>query len=34
MIMQNKVFKLESVYKPDGDQPKAISELVKGLDKA
>ncbi len=31
--MQNKVFKLKSEYKPDGDQPKAISELVKGLDK-
>lgn len=31
--MNNKVFKLKSEYKPDGDQPKAISELVKGLDK-
>ncbi len=28
-----KVFKLKSEYKPDGDQPKAISELLKGLDK-
>ncbi len=31
--MPNKVFKLKSEFKPDGDQPKAISELVKGLDK-
>lgn len=31
--MANKVFKLKSEYKPDGDQPKAISELLKGLDK-
>ncbi|MDQ5971219.1 MAG: excinuclease subunit [Patescibacteria group bacterium] len=31
--MQNKVFKLKSEYKPDGDQPVAISQLVKGLDK-
>ena len=31
--MQNKIFKLKSEYKPDGDQPKAISELVKGLEK-
>ncbi len=31
--MSNKVFKLKSEYKPDGDQPVAISELVKGLDK-
>ena len=31
--MQNKIFKLKSNYKPDGDQPKAISELVKGLEK-
>ena len=30
-IMKNKVFKLKSNYKPDGDQPKAISELVRGL---
>ncbi|MCX6754369.1 MAG: excinuclease ABC subunit UvrB [Candidatus Nomurabacteria bacterium] len=29
--MQNKVFKLKSEFKPDGDQPKAISELLKGL---
>lgn len=31
--MSDKVFKLQSEYKPAGDQPKAISELVKGLDK-
>ncbi len=31
--MANKVFKLHSEYKPDGDQPKAISELLKGLKK-
>ena len=31
--MQDKVFKLKSEYKPDGDQPKAIAELVKGLEK-
>lgn len=31
--MQNKVFKLKSEYKPDGDQPVAISQLVKGLEK-
>ncbi len=31
--MQNKIFKLKSEYKPEGDQPKAISELVKGLEK-
>lgn len=31
--MQNKVFKLKSEYKPDGDQPKAISQLLKGLEK-
>jgi len=31
--MTNKVFKLKSEYKPDGDQPKAISELMKGLEK-
>ena len=30
--MQDKVFKLKSEYKPDGDQPKAIAELVKGLE--
>ena len=29
--MSNKVFKLKSEYNPDGDQPKAISELLKGL---
>ncbi|MFA7000122.1 MAG: excinuclease ABC subunit UvrB [Candidatus Paceibacterota bacterium] len=31
--MSNKVFKLKSEYKPDGDQPKAISELLEGLKK-
>lgn len=31
--MSNKVFKLKSEYKPDGDQPRAISELLKGLKK-
>ena len=31
--MEKKVFKLKSDYKPEGDQPKAISELVKGLEK-
>jgi excinuclease ABC subunit B len=31
--MKEKVFKLKSDYKPDGDQPKAISELLKGLEK-
>ena len=25
------MFNLESKYKPSGDQPKAISELVKGI---
>ena len=30
--MSDKVFKLKSEYKPDGDQPKAILELVKGLE--
>lgn len=29
--MAEKVFHLKSQYKPDGDQPKAILELVKGL---
>ena len=31
--MSNKVFKLKSSYKPDGDQPKAISQLLLGLEK-
>lgn len=31
--MKNKVFKLKSEYKPDGDQPKAISQLLDGLKK-
>lgn len=31
--MEKKVFKLKSDFKPDGDQPKAILELLKGLNK-
>ncbi|HAQ03144.1 TPA: excinuclease ABC subunit B [Candidatus Nomurabacteria bacterium] len=31
--MPNKVFKLKSEYKPDGDQPKAIKDLLEGLKK-
>ncbi len=31
--MADKIFKLKSGYKPDGDQPKAISELLSGLKK-
>src|ERR1035437_4491524 len=31
--MEKKVFKLKSEYKPEGDQPKAISELLEGLKK-
>jgi excinuclease ABC subunit B len=31
--MAEKVFKLHSDYKPEGDQPKAISELLDGLKK-
>ena len=31
--MSGKVFKLKSEYKPDGDQPKAISLLLRGLEK-
>ena len=31
--MEKKVFKLKSNFKPEGDQPKAISELLKGLNK-
>ncbi|HPS21607.1 MAG TPA: excinuclease ABC subunit UvrB [Candidatus Paceibacterota bacterium] len=31
--MEKSIFKLKSEYKPAGDQPKAISELVKGLKK-
>ena len=31
--MKDKVFKLKSEYKPDGDQPKAISQLLEGLEK-
>jgi len=29
----NKIFKLQSEFKPAGDQPKAITELVEGLNK-
>ena len=32
-MSNNKVFKLKSEYKPDGDQPKAISQLLEGLEK-
>jgi excinuclease ABC subunit B len=31
--MANKIFKLKSEYKPAGDQPKAISELISGIKK-
>jgi len=31
--MKNNIFKLKSSYSPDGDQPKAISQLVEGLKK-
>lgn len=31
--MANSVFKLKSEYKPEGDQPKAIKELLEGLNK-
>ncbi|HLP86714.1 MAG TPA: excinuclease ABC subunit UvrB [Candidatus Paceibacterota bacterium] len=31
--MSNKIFKLKSSYKPEGDQPKAISQLLDGLKK-
>lgn len=31
--MQNKIFKLKSNYKPAGDQPKAILQLLEGLKK-
>ncbi len=31
--MKDKVFKLKSSYKPDGDQPKAILQLLEGLEK-
>ncbi len=31
--MSDNIFKLKSGYKPDGDQPKAISELLLGLKK-
>ena len=30
MCMEQKVFKLKSDYKPAGDQPKAILELMAG----
>lgn len=31
--MESKIFKLKSSYKPEGDQPKAISQLLSGLKK-
>jgi len=31
--MEDKIFKLKSDYKPEGDQPKAISQLLEGLKK-
>ena len=31
--MQKSIFKLKSPFTPDGDQPEAISQLVKGLNK-
>jgi excinuclease ABC subunit B len=31
--MKNNIFKLKSEYKPDGDQPEAISKLLNGLKK-
>ncbi len=32
-IMSSNIFKLNSTYKPNGDQPKAIKELLEGLKK-
>ncbi len=32
-MAKESIFKLKSNYKPDGDQPVAISELVKGIEK-
>jgi excinuclease ABC subunit B len=32
-MAKESIFKLKSSYKPDGDQPVAISELVKGIEK-
>ena len=29
--MENKLFELVSGYQPQGDQPQAIDELVKGI---
>ena len=31
MLKEKKIFNLKSHFKPDGDQPKAISALLKGL---
>ena len=31
MIKNNRLFKIESSYKPAGDQPNAIDEIVTGL---
>ncbi len=31
--MDRKIFKIKSDFKPEGDQPKAISELLQGLEK-
>ena len=31
MIKNNRLFKIESSYKPAGDQPNAIKEIVSGL---
>ena len=33
LIMQNKPFKISSKYKPSGDQPKAIQQLVDGVNR-
>ena len=32
LIMIKKEFKIESEYKPQGDQPKAIDALTKGIE--
>ena len=31
--MEHKLFKLESKYKPSGDQPQAIEKLVEGIER-
>ena len=33
-MSEEKIFKLESPYKPTGDQPQAIEQLVKGFKEA